>query len=79
MSKEEIISSILSDMGNRELIPMNVAVVIWDAAIELAAEKALMLYHNGDNKTDSPIKHFQAGVNNLKVDKQSILQLKFKK
>ena len=45
-------------------------------ALEAAAESARILYHDGFNKKDTHgLKYFQTGSDNLKPDKQSILNL----
>lgn len=45
-------------------------------ALEEAAEAARLLYHDGTAKQDrSGLKYFQSGSDNIKPDKQSILDL----
>lgn len=64
MQKEEIIRELASAYRYNE--PTSLHLAIWDAAIEMAAEKA-------------EVKETELSKCYDEVDKQSILQLKFKK
>lgn len=42
-------------------------------ALKNAAENAIMKYHCGHFKTDTPTQYHQHGADNIQIDKQSIL------
>lgn len=44
--------------------------------LDLASEKARMMYHDGYHKSNSSTGHVQIGADNIQIDKQSILNLK---
>lgn len=44
-------------------------------ALESAAENAIMKVHDGFFKKDSQSSHVQIGLNNIQIDKSSILDL----
>lgn len=46
-----------------------------DEAVKTCAESAKLLFHDGHFKLDKRIEHFQSGVDNITVSKQSILEV----
>lgn len=46
--------------------------------LELCAENAKLLFHNGFYKENKELTYFQSGENNLQIFKQSILNLRDK-
>jgi len=43
--------------------------------VEECAERSAIIYHDGFHKTNSSLKYFQSGADNLQPDKESILKI----